>query len=69
LMDFISNHMLTTILLFPVLAAVIILFLPKEEVKVIRWAALIASLIPLALGCSDSQPDTTGTHDLAMDEV
>jgi len=48
-MDFISNHMLTTILLFPVLAAVIILFLPKEEVKVIRWAALIASLIPLAL--------------------
>jgi len=48
-MDFISNHMLTTILLFPVLAAVVILFLPKEEVKVIRWAALLASLIPLAL--------------------
>jgi NADH-quinone oxidoreductase subunit M len=48
-MDFISNHMLTTILLFPVLAAVIILFLPKDEVKVIRWAALLASLIPLAL--------------------
>jgi len=48
-MDFISNHMLTTILLFPVLAAVVILFLPKEEVRVIRWAALLASLIPLAL--------------------
>jgi len=41
--------MLTTILLFPVLAAVVILFLPKEEVRVIRWAALLASLIPLAL--------------------
>lgn len=48
-MDFISNHMLTTILLFPVLAAVIILFLPRDEVKVIRWAAFLASLIPLAL--------------------
>ena len=48
-MDFISNHMLTTILLFPVLAAIIILFLPKEDVKVIRWAALLSSLIPLAL--------------------
>ena len=48
-MDFISNHMLTTILLFPVLAALIILFLPKEDAKVIRWAALLASLIPLAL--------------------
>jgi NADH-quinone oxidoreductase subunit M len=49
MMEFISNHLLTTILLFPVLAAVIILFLPKDEVKVIRWAALIASLIPFAL--------------------
>jgi NADH-quinone oxidoreductase subunit M len=49
MMEFISNHLLTTILLFPVLAAVIILFLPKDEVKAIRWAALIASLIPFAL--------------------
>ena len=48
-MDFIINHMLTTILLFPVLAAVVILFFPKDEVKLIRWAALIASLIPLIL--------------------
>jgi NADH-quinone oxidoreductase subunit M len=49
MMDFISNHMLTTILLFPLLSAVIILFIPKDEIKVIRWAALIASLIPFAL--------------------
>jgi len=48
-MDFISYHMLTTILLFPVLAAVIILFLPRDEIKVIRWAAFFASLIPFAL--------------------
>ncbi|OGN72616.1 MAG: hypothetical protein A2X25_13720 [Chloroflexi bacterium GWB2_49_20] len=41
--------MLTTILLFPVLAAVIILFLPRDEIKVIRWAAFFASLIPFAL--------------------
>ncbi|HBG74373.1 MAG TPA: hypothetical protein DDW79_02785 [Anaerolineae bacterium] len=49
MMDFISYHMLTTILLFPVLAAVIILFLPRDEIKVIRWAAFFASLIPFAL--------------------
>jgi len=48
-MEFLSNHLLTTILLFPVLSAVIILFLPKDEMKVIRWAALIASLIPLGV--------------------
>ncbi|RME87230.1 MAG: NADH-quinone oxidoreductase subunit M [Anaerolineae bacterium] len=48
-MDFISSHLLSIILFFPVLAALVILFLPKDEVKLIRWTALIASLIPLAL--------------------
>lgn len=48
-MDFINNHILTAILLFPVLAAMIILFLPKEDKTLVRWFAFVASLIPLAL--------------------
>ena len=47
-MDFINNHMLSVILLFPVLAALVILFLPKEDNKLIRWSALLASLVPFA---------------------
>ncbi len=48
-MDFISSHLLTLILFFPVLAGLMIVLLPKDDVKLIRWTALIASLIPFAL--------------------
>jgi NADH-quinone oxidoreductase subunit M len=48
-MDFISTHLLTTILFFPVLAALVILFIPSDQVKAIRWTALLASLVPLGL--------------------
>jgi len=48
-MDFINNHILTAILLFPVLAALTILFLPKDDNKLVRWSAFIASLVPFAL--------------------
>ncbi|GAB4502361.1 MAG: NADH-quinone oxidoreductase subunit M [Anaerolineales bacterium] len=48
-MDFISTHLLTSILFFPVLAALAILFFPKEQLKLIRWTALIASLVPFVL--------------------
>jgi len=48
-MDFISTHLLTTILFFPVISALVILFLPSDQVKVIRWMALLASLVPLGL--------------------
>ncbi|NOY98108.1 MAG: NADH-quinone oxidoreductase subunit M [Chloroflexi bacterium] len=48
-MEFITSHLLTSILFFPALAALVILFLPKDEVKLIRWAALIASLVPFGL--------------------
>ena len=48
-MDFISNHLLTITLFFPVLAALVILFLPADQVKAIRWTALLASLVPLGL--------------------
>jgi NADH-quinone oxidoreductase subunit M len=48
-MDFIANHLLTLILFFPALSAVVILFLPKDEMKLIRWTALISSLVPFGL--------------------
>ncbi len=48
-MDFIYSHLLSVILFFPVLAAMILLFLPKDEVKLIRWTALLTSLVPFVL--------------------
>jgi len=48
-MDFLLGHLLTLILFFPILAALVILFLPSDDVKVIRWTALIASIVPFAL--------------------
>ncbi len=48
-MEFINQHLLTLILFFPVLAAVIVLLLPKSGLKAIRWTALGLSLVPLAL--------------------
>jgi len=49
MMDFINNHLLSLILLFPVFVAVILFFLPKDENKLIRWTAFVGSLIPFAL--------------------
>lgn len=48
-MDFISTHLLTSILFFPVVAALVIWFLPADQPKAIRWTALLASLVPLGL--------------------
>ena len=48
-MEFVVSHLLTLILFIPSLAALAMLFLPREEVRLIRWAALIASLIPFSL--------------------
>jgi len=48
-MDFITTHLLSLILFLPALIALIIFFLPGNEMKLIRWAALIGSLFPLAL--------------------
>ncbi len=44
-----ENTMLVWILLSPILAAIFILFLPGENKKLLRWAALGASLIPFLL--------------------
>jgi len=49
MMEFLSSHLLTLILFFPVLAALVVLCLPKENLKAIRWTAFGASLLPFAL--------------------
>ncbi len=48
-MDFIASNLLTLILFFPVFAAIVVALLPSEEQKLIRWTAIILSLVPLAL--------------------
>lgn len=48
-MSFIANNLLTLILFSPSLVAIIMLFLPREEEKLLRWVAFIGSLIPLTL--------------------
>jgi len=47
-MDFIASHLLTFILFTPVLAAVIIFFLPRQQESLLRWAAFVLSFLPLA---------------------
>jgi NADH-quinone oxidoreductase subunit M len=49
MMNFISTHLLSTILFFPAIAALVMLFLPKEETKLHKWYALVASLVPFGL--------------------
>jgi NADH-quinone oxidoreductase subunit M len=49
MMDFITEHLLSLILFFPVLAGLLLLFLPNDAKKLLRWAALVASLVPFAL--------------------
>lgn len=48
-MDFLNTHLLITILFFPVFSAIVLLFLPGEQIKVIRWTALVASIVPFIL--------------------
>jgi len=48
-MDFINTHLLSLILFLPTVVALVLLFLPKNEMKLIRWTALVGSLLPFAL--------------------
>ena len=48
-MEFISTHLLSTILLFPAFVALIILLIPGDMVRTIRWTALLASLVPFGI--------------------
>jgi NADH-quinone oxidoreductase subunit M len=49
MMDFINNYLLSLILFSPTLVALVIFFLPGNEMKFIRWTALVGSLFPFAL--------------------
>ncbi len=48
-MSFLIQHILSLILFLPAIAAVILLFLPANETRLLKWFAFIASLIPFAL--------------------
>lgn len=48
-MDFVANNILTLILFSPAVSAIVVGLLPGNEKKLIRWTALILSLIPLIL--------------------
>jgi len=48
-MEFVVENLLTLILFTPAIAAIIVGLLPSQEKKLIRWTALLMSLIPLAL--------------------
>jgi NADH-quinone oxidoreductase subunit M len=48
-MDFLNAHLLSAILFIPAIAAVVMLFLPPDRQGLLRWFALIASLVPFAL--------------------
>jgi NADH-quinone oxidoreductase subunit M len=48
-MEFVESNLLTLTLFFPVFSAIVVALLPGEEKKLIRWTALILSLVPLAL--------------------
>ncbi len=62
-MDFLNSHLLSLILFIPALSAVVMLFLPKDEAKLLRWFAFVASLIPFALSVYlwiQFKPDAVG---------
>jgi len=48
-MEFVASHLLTLILFLPALTAIVILFLPRARVGLIRGVAFAASLVPLGL--------------------
>ncbi|MGD8603775.1 MAG: NADH-quinone oxidoreductase subunit M, partial [Anaerolineales bacterium] len=48
-MDFITDNLLTLILLLPTAGAILIVILPGKETKLLRWTAFLVSLVPLGL--------------------
>ena len=45
-MGFVTDNLLTLILFSPTLVALVLLFLPQGEKKLLRWVSLLGSLIP-----------------------
>ncbi len=48
-MDFFTGHLLSWILFFPTIAALVLLLLPSNRVQFLRWYALAASIVPFIL--------------------
>ena len=48
-MEFILNNLLTLILFTPVLAALVVMLVPREQESLIRWTSFVLSFIPLIL--------------------
>ena len=48
-MDLVNNYLLSFILFSPVVIAIILLILPKDQETLIRWVAFVLSFIPLGL--------------------
>lgn len=48
-MEFFRDHLLSLILFIPALAGLAILFLPKNEMRLLRWFAFAASLLPFGI--------------------
>ena len=48
-MDFVLDNLLTLILFSPLVGMAVVLLLPSDEEKLVRWVALLFSLVPLAL--------------------
>lgn len=48
-MEFVNSHLLSLILFLPALTGVAILLLPKDSLRLLRWLAFLASLIPFGL--------------------
>jgi NADH-quinone oxidoreductase subunit M len=48
-MEFVLNHLLSLILFLPALGGAVVLLLPRENLKAIRWTALGVSLVPFLL--------------------
>jgi NADH-quinone oxidoreductase subunit M len=49
MMEFILNNLLTLILFTPVLGAVVVMLIPSDQERLVRWVAFVMSWIPLAL--------------------
>jgi NADH-quinone oxidoreductase subunit M len=46
MMGFVSNNLLSLVLFSPLVVALVLLFLPQGEQKLLRWVAFIGSLVP-----------------------
>lgn len=48
-MDFVLDNLLTLVLFSPLVGMALVMLVPSDEKKLIRWTALLFSLVPLAL--------------------